>query len=498
MDRRQFLRTVSFGSLTGCLAKQLLAAEEALREASSERKPGKSRRCPNILFAISDDQSWVHTGASGDRVVKTPVFDNVAREGVLFTHAFCSAPSCTPSRGAIVTGQAAFRLEEGADLWSTLPAKFEVYPDLLEAAGYHVGFTRKGWGPGQFEPGGRARNPAGKPFKNFEVFLKSVPGGEPFCFWFGSTDPHRPYVKGSGVRSGKKLEDVAVPPFLPDAAEVRSDILDYYVEVERFDRGVGEMLKLLRERGVLDNTMVVITSDNGMPFPRAKANLYDYGTRLPLAISWPARVRGGRVVDDFISFADFAPTFLEAAGLEPPSAMTGRSFLPLLTSGKAGHIEPDRDTVFTGRERHAFCRKGGLGYPCRAIRTEHFLYVRNFEPDRWPAGDPEVYGDIDGSPTKNFMMEHRDANNVAPLFRLAFNKRPAEELYDLEKDPAQMKNVAALPEYAEAKKKLRAQLDRWMKDVGDPRAFGRGSEWDRQPYYGGINQKFLLAPEKKP
>jgi uncharacterized sulfatase len=376
-----------------------------------------------------------------------------------------------------------WRLEEGANLWSTLPEKFSVYTDLLEATGYRVGHTRKGWGPGKIEPGGRTRNPAGPRYRNFKEFLEGVPDGKPFCFWFGSHDPHRAYEKGSGLGSGKRLEDVEVPPVLPDGPEVRSDILDYYFEIERFDREVGEMLALLEEKR-LDNTLVVITSDNGMPFPRAKTNLYDYGTRMPLAVRWPARVKGGRVIDDLISFTDFAPTFLEAAGLEPQPEMTGRSFLDLPTSHKQGRVDPERDMVFTGRERHTDRREGRRGYPMRAIRTHQFLYIRNLRPDRWPAGDPEGYGDIDGSPTKKFMMENRDAENVRELFQLAFGKRPAEELYNLERDPAQLENVAELPEYAEAKRKLQAELEQFMTDTEDPRAFGKGDEWDTQPYYG--------------
>jgi uncharacterized sulfatase len=471
MNRREFLWGLSVGALSGLVVKGFFAVED-----QDER--------PNILFAISDDQSWVHTGAMGDRVVKTPTFDRVAEEGVLFTHAFCSAPSCTPSRGAILTGQMFCRLEEGANLWSTLPAKFKTYPDILEATGYHVGFMGKGWGPGKVEPGGRSHNPAGKRYRNFEEFLKDLPEGKPFCFWFGSYDPHRPYEKGSGLKSGMRIEDVDVPPFLPDVPEVRSDILDYYFEVERFDRQVGEMLKLLEESGKAENTIVVITSDNGMPFPRAKANLYDHGTRMPLAVRWPARVKGGRVIDDLISFEDFAPTFLEAAGLRPLPEMTGRSFLNLLLSDGSGRVDPGRDKIFTGRERHAYCREGGLGYPCRAIRTYQFLYIRNFEPDRWPAGDPPGYGDIDDGPTKRFMMENRDAEKVSHLFQLAFGKRPAEELYDLEKDPAQMHNVAESPEYADVKRNLRAELERRMSEMNDPRAFGKGKFWEEIPYYG--------------
>ncbi|MBN2311908.1 MAG: sulfatase, partial [Candidatus Hydrogenedentes bacterium] len=425
MKRREFLAAMGAGAAAGCIRQ------------SAYRTRGTR---PNILFAIADDQAWPHTGAMGDPVVQTPTFDRLAREGGLFTHAFCSSPSCTPSRGAVLTGQDFWRLEQGASLWSSLPARFAVYPELLAGAGYHVGHTRKGWGPGRLEESGRRVNPAGQRYKNFAEFLAAKPGDAPFCFWFGSTDPHRPYAKGSGIESGKDPAAVQVPPFLPDAPGVRSDILDYFVEVERYDREVGELIQLLEERGELDNTLVVMTSDNGMPFPRAKANLYDYGVRMPLAIRWGAEMPGGRVVDDFVSFTDFAPTFLDVAGVKAPGDMTGRSLLNVLVSRREGLVDFRRDRAHFGRERHTNLREGGVSYPARGIRSVDYLYIRNFEPDRWPAGDPPVYGDIDGSsPTKTYLVEHAEDDGVAELFRLATAKRPAEELYRVKDDPGQMR-----------------------------------------------------------
>jgi arylsulfatase A-like enzyme len=436
---------------------------------------------------VADDWGYPHAGAYGDRVVQTPNFDRVAREGVLFTHAFSAAPSCTPSRAAMLTGQAPHRLAEGGNLHGFLPQRFKVYPDLLEAAGYSVGFTRKGWGPGNFQAGGRTRNPAGPNFQTFGEFLKAVPEGKPFCFWFGSQDPHRAYVKDSGAQSGMKLEDVRVPPYWPDSPQVRGDILDYYFEVQRFDREVGELLALLEQAGRLDNTLVVISADNGRPFPRSKANLYDAGTRQPLAVRWPARIKGGRTIDDFITLADLAPTFLEAAGLKALPEMTGRSFMGLLT----GEEKPGgRKTVFVERERHANVRKGNLGYPARAVRTKEFLYIRNFRPERWPAGDPELqfsvgpFGDCDESPTKQFILDRRAETGLAEFFRLCFEKRPAEELFDLRKDPDQMRNVAADRAYAGARREMRALLDRWMRETADPRATTDDNRWDKYPYFG--------------
>ena len=459
-------------------------------------------------MCISDDQSWQHTGINGCKAVRTPNFDRIAREGVLFTNAFCAAPSCTPSRSSILTGQEIWRLEQGGTLIGALPAKFRVYPDLLESAGYHVGYVHKGWSPGNYKAGGWDHNPAGSkeysthqvdpPYvgikktdysANFEDFLKDRPVDKPFYFWFGCKEPHRVFDVGSGRRIGKKLGDVKVPAFLPDTHEIRSDILDYLVEIEWFDEHLGRMLDMIDERDELDNTLIVVTSDNGMAFPRAKCNLYDHGTRMPLAIRWADRIKGGRTVDDFVSLSDLSPTFLEAAGLYVPSEMTGRSLMKILLSRKSGRIEKDRDRVFTAIERHTWCRPNGAGYPSRAIRTNRWLYIRNYEADRWPAGDPDFdshaqgsYGDIDNGPTKTYMIEHKDDPKVAPLFELGFGKRPAEELYDVLKDPDQVNNLAANTAYFEVKQRLRDQLEEYQRKTKDPRAEGK-SPWDYYPHY---------------
>ena len=177
---------------------------------------------------------------------------------------------------------------------------------------------------------------------------------------------------------------------------------------------------------------------------------------------------------------------LEGAGLKPLDAMTGRSLLPLLR----GESQPGRDRVFIERERHANVRKGDLSYPVRAIRTNDYLYIRNFRPDRWPAGDPEQYvavgpfGDIDGGPSKSVLLDRRTDPTIDPYFQLATAKRPAEELYDLQRDPHQMENVAARPAHRAARQRLRAELDRWMRETGDPRATVDDDRWDRFPYYG--------------
>lgn len=489
--RREFLKVAGLGA--ACAAFSSVPASRA-RSSVGKR--------PNILFCLADDWSWPHAAGVNDPAIKTPTFDRLVREGVRFTNAFVTAPSCTPSRGSMLTGQWHWRLEEGGNLWSTLPAKFPVYPDLLEKAGYHVGVTRKGWGPGDPKPGGRTRNPAGPAYKDFNAFLARRPQDAPFCFWFGSNDPHRPYDRDSGVKSGMKPEEVKVPACLPDNETVRKDLCDYYFEVERFDREAGAIIKVLEDKGELDNTLIVMAGDNGLPFPRCKSNLYDTGTHAPLAVRWAAQIKGGRAVEDFVSLQDLAPTFLEVAGLKIPEEMTGRSLLGLLTSGKSGRVDPARDHVLTGKERHAWVRKGGLGYPCRAIRTYDYLYIRNFKRGRWPAGDPvrggepfdpdRIYGDIDDSPTKAWLLEHPDDPAVKRLFDLAVAKRPAEELYDLRKDPDQLHNVANDPSYAKVKDELATRLTTELKATNDPRIAGNGDAFDTYPYYGG-----QLAPRQK-
>jgi len=285
-----------------------------------------------------------------------------------------------------------------------------------------------------------------------------------------------------------KTDDVNVPPFWPDTPEVRSDILDYYKEVMDYDAEVAELLETLDKTGLVENTLVVVTSDNGMPFPRAKCNMYDAGTHMPLAIRWPARIKSGWKTEEFINAVDFAPTFLEAAGLKPLPEMTGRSFLDLLTTGISG----GRDRAFCERERHTDRREGRKSYPMRAVRTKKFLYIRNLRPDLWPAGDPQhdapepIYGggfsDIDSSPTKSAILERRDDPKFKRFFELACAKRPEEELYDLKKDPWQIENVADNPDYADAKRRMRAMLDEWMESTADPRAKGETDFWDKCPY----------------
>lgn len=482
----------------------LVVASVSCTSCSSKREATERMR-PNILVMIADDWSYPHASAYGGIPIETTTFDRVAREGVLFTNAFCNAPSCTASRAALLTGMYPHQLEEGVNLWGSLPIKFPTYASVLSGHGYRVGHEQKGWGPGNFRAGGYDHNPAGFTYENFAAFYDSLKEGQPFCYWFGSHDPHRPYEKGSGIAAGLDPHAVTVPGFLPDVPEGRSDLLDYYFEVKRFDTDCGKILSFLDSVGQLDNTMVIITSDNGMPFPRAKAGAYDGGSKVPLAIRWKG-FESGQVVDGFVSLIDIAPTVLSIALDTSLTTMAGRNLAPYVSKKEVFAS----DKVFLERERHAYVRRDNLGYPMRAIRTRNFLYINNLEPDRWPAGDPEAiysvgaFGDIDNSPTKSFLIDHRKTTMVeqemtmnkldfSDLAALAIEKRPAEELYDLSSDPYQLMNIIGNERYADSLAQLRLQLIQWRQATEDPRLTGGGEQIDHYPYYGNKS----MDPVKK-
>lgn len=484
--------------------RDLLAGSLALSGTACVN-PAKARR-PNILLAYSDDQSYPHASALGDPVVKTPAFDRIAREGVILEHSYTACPSCTPSRSALLTGRQIWRIGEGGVLYGTLHPEHPLFTHLLEDAGYHIGYVGKPWAPGDWRAGGLERHPFGMEYAdrlepepphgidtrdyagNFEDFLASRPGDAPFFFFFGATEPHRDYEPGIGERSGLDPSRIEMPPYLPDAPEVRSEILDYYYEIEHFDRHLGRMLDTLERIGELDNTLVVVTSDNGMPFSRTKATLYDSGTRMPTAVRWAERVPGGRRIEDFVSHVDLAPTFLDAAGLPRLVTHDGSSMLPLLESNVNGRLDPDRDHVVTGMERHTWCRPDGATYPMRAIRTHDHLYIRNFEPDRWPSGGPDFissnkapHGDLDDGPFKDFLLRPETRRDFPREFEAGLGKRPLEELYDCRADPHQMQNLAADPDHAQVRERLWARLESVLQAGADPRLSGQ-DPWQGYAY----------------
>ncbi|MAS96749.1 MAG: heparan N-sulfatase [Verrucomicrobiales bacterium] len=464
---------------------------------------------PNILFLIADDASRDSFGAYGDTYVKTPGFDRIAKEGVLFTQAYNCNPKCAPARACLLTGRYSWQLEEACNHQPFLSSKWKFYPYLLEDTGYFIGVTGKGWGPGEWQghAAGNEKtedNPAGHPWNsktlkapytgiatndyagNFGEFLENVPEGKPFCFWLGTKEPHRKYELDSWKKEGRKLEDVSVPAYYPDNETIRGDLADYAIEVEWYDKHIREALDHLEKAGKLDNTIIVATSDHGMPFPRVKGQIYDDGFHIPFAVRWGDKVKPGRTVTDFITFPDLAPTLLEAAGVPIIEQMTGKSFLPQLLAEGSGRIDPDRDHTLLGKERHDIGRTDGeklsVGYPVRAIRNDKFLYARNFKPNRWPVGDPQYdFLNCDDSPTKRFLMELPVSSSESDFYEMSFGKRPAEELYDMDKDPDCVHNLASDPAYRETCNQLWAQLETELKAQGDPRVLGKGEIFDDYP-----------------
>ncbi|MCC5939305.1 MAG: sulfatase [Lunatimonas sp.] len=478
---------------------------------------------PNILFVISDDQSYPHASVYGEDWVQTPAFDRIAKEGVLFTQAYTASPGCSPSRAAILTGLNCWQLEDAGTHASAFPNQYKVYPDVLETLGYHVGFTQKGWGPGNWEISGRTRNPAGKPYQsqkltaltsgisqndyaaNFLDFLEDRQEDQPFCFWFGPAEPHRVFEEGSGLASGKDPFAVNVPGFLPDTPEIRSDLLDYALEIEWYDQHLGKMLAHLEAIGELDNTLIVVTSDNGMAFPRAKANMYEHGIHVPLAIRWGNWVKPGRVDEGLVSLIDLAPTFLEAAmgeefkEYQAENPVEGRSLIGrLLNKGLSTQQDPTR-AVFSSRERHSSSRWNNVGYPQRAMRIGNFLYIRNFKPERWPAGAPQKfeadgslgpehggYHDIDACPTLDFLIDNRDDPEFGFYFYLAVDRRPEEEFFDVAKDPYCLQNLAVDPAFKKELEKARTDMEFYLRETGDPRMTAEGEVFESYIRYSPI------------
>ena len=356
---------------------------------------------PNILLALADDMSWPHAGVYGCDWVQTPNLDRIAQKGTLFQQAFCPAPQCSPSRASLLTGRNIWQIEQAGVHDSHFPKKWPVYTRVLQDAGYHVGYTCKGWAPGNWEIDGWPHNPAGIEYNemrheppepcmspidynaNFEKFLADRKPEQPFCFWFGCKEPHRPYEAGEGTRVGKQEEEAVVPGYLPDDPIVRSDLLDYAREIEYYDECLGRMLEQIKAAGELDNTLVL-----------------------------------------------------------------------------------------------------------------------NLHPERWPAGDPERFDDIDGSPTKKYLLENRSDPYVSPFFQKACGKRPSVELYDLEADPEAWQNVAEKPEYAAVKADLLNRLLQRLRDDEDPRSIGHPEIFDEAPYFTPprapqIEAGFIPASERE-
>jgi len=453
----------------------------ACDQKPAPKKPGEQGyQRPNFLFITSDDQSWIHTSFAGYPFVSTPNFDKIASQGVYFNNAFAAAPSCASSRTSILTGFYPWRTKSGAVLGGQWPEDIPSYQNILKENGYYVGYTGKGWGPGHINK--RSFHPEGKYYfsvlhKNYfwqpepphplasslSLFLTHRPKDQPFSFWIGSTDPHRPFAKGNIDRFKNAKPETFLPGFLPNTTPVQEDLAAYLEMIERFDKDLGEIIQALKANDAFDNTIIVVTSDNGMSFGRAKTQNYDYGLKIPLAIYWNEVTKGKQRVDDMVGLYDIAPTFLQAAEVPIPADMNGKSLVDILYSNRSGQVEADRTAIFTAVERHSFdARPQHVGYSSRAIHTKDYVLIHNNFPDRWPSGNNFTEAE------PQLLVDRSTGLHLEPYFSWATAKRPAEELYYLPSDPYELHNLVEQADLQPVHKALAEKLNSTLKQTEDP------------------------------
>jgi N-sulfoglucosamine sulfohydrolase len=406
-------------------------------------------RPPNLVFIISDDHSYPDLGVLG-KPVTTPNLDKLAREGMRFENCFVSSAQCSPNRSSILTGCTPHTTATSR-LHTPMPDHETSVIDLLKDAGYFAGAFRKvHQGPSfdkRWDFYGNAQVP-------FSKFFDALPAGKPFYLHMGFTDPHRVYKRGKYpvMHDPKK---VVVPGFLPDTPEIRDDIADYYNAISRMDSDAGQVLQLLKDRNLLDNTLIIFTGDNGMPFPGAKGTCYEPGIRVPLLAWWSGKVAPGTSKKELIAHVDLPATWLDAAGIPVPKKMQGRSFLPLLTG--QGSYTP-RDAVYSERNWHD-------NYdPIRSVRTRTHKLIFNAQPNM----PYRPIADLRDSPTWASYVAGARAGKLSPEhMRLQQPIRSVIEMYDLEKDPNEFNNLAFDPAHSTLRAELQKKLSDWMHDTSD-------------------------------
>ena len=435
---------------------------------AAQQGAGSAR--PNVVLFIADDLTATDIGPYGNRVVRTPHLDSLARESVRFTRAFAGSPTCTPSRGVMYTGLQPFRNGAHANHAPTRPGTRSIVQHL-EPLGYRVALAGKlhvgprEVFPFEYVPESNVPEPGherdGVLYTDLNVtavdrWLAGVERDRPFALVVADHSPHVVWPDSAEYDPAQ----VDVPANHVDTPRYRAARARYYSDVTKMDRNVGAVLASLRRRGLLERTLFVFVADQGAQWPFAKWGLYDDGIRAPLLVRWPGVTRPGATSDALVSLADLLPTFLAAAGAPAPAGLDGRSLAPLLR----GQATPHHDAVFaTHTGDREFNRT-----PMRMLRTARYKYILNLAPETRYSTHMDRARDHDGGREywpSWLEASFRDEHAAAMLWR--YHTRPAEELYDLQEDPHELRNLAARPEHASRLAELRARLATWRATQGD-------------------------------
>lgn len=438
----------------------------------AQTQPSRQR---NVLLIVADDQGGDQLGCYGNRRIDTPNLDRLAAEGVKFSNAFAAVSSCSASRGAILTGlyphqNGQYGHEHGYHNFR-LQDWVQPLPALFAANGYRTGLIGKlhvGGEPQQFPfdfvvpPETVMGSRDGKMMAERAGVFFSQERERAFFLLVGYSDPHR-WGQFGNTQSYPDIaprvyrgEEVIVPPFLPDLPEVRADLAQMYQSVSRLDASVGMLLDQLKASGRDRDTLIIYLSDNGIPFPGGKTNLYEPGVRLPLIVSNPAIARSGKTQNAMVSFIDLVPTLLDWTGIAPPTyPLPGRSLVPLLNPNSP----TSRDRVYFSHTFHGV----HLYYPMRGTRSRQFKYIHNLFPElQYPLSD-----DIVASPTwQAIIAQNRDRLGKRSLN--AYLNRPLEELYDLQDDPDETNNLADHPRFKSILESLRNNVRKMQETTQDP------------------------------
>ena len=409
---------------------------------------------PNIVFFLADDVSQDDFGCYGHPVIKTPHIDSLAANGMRFDNAYLTTSSCSPSRCSIITGR--YPHNTGApELHVRLPQQQVRFPELLREAGYYTVLSGKNHMFGNKDRAFDRITGGGGPGKeeDWVGHVKDRPKDKPFFFWFASTDAHRAW---SITKEAPKYdpEDVIIPSYLVDTPVTREDLTGYYHEVSRFDYYIGLVTSELKKQGVLENTMIVVSADNGRPFPRCKSRMYDSGIKTPWVVHFPEVIINPAVTQSLISVIDLSATCLELAGIKSPECVQGRSFLPILQKPETRI----REVVFAEHNWHVYRNHE------RMVRFGDYLYIKNNFPNQ-----PNLcYESDDHYPAGEELWKAHAAGKTQPEQQQVFaNPCPLEELFQVKEDPHQLNNIADDEKHIKALNQARALLAKWTEQTGD-------------------------------